>query len=159
MMSPVFCIKRIGGFLLIALAIVCLILTMGPHGLPPEAVEFEIERNRKDVILPTATVAFPRPTSRVPLTSPPAQPAVEKDKTAPKPSLYVFSLSYMDQISWAAARLKSLQCWATTWKPAYNISVVEPFITNGSRLGVPIDFDRNVGQRPLKFSDIFDTVA
>ena len=74
----------------------------------------------------------------------------------PKPRLYALSLSYMDQMSWAAARLKSLQCWATTWTLLYSVSIVEPFVTNGARLGVPTDLGGDVN---LKFGDIFDTTV
>ena len=73
--------------------------------------------------------------------------------TGPQLELYTLSLSYMDQMSWAATRMKSLQCWATTWKSLYeHVGIVEPLVTSGAHLGVPVD----VGQPPLKFSDLFD---
>ena len=73
--------------------------------------------------------------------------------TGPSLELYALSLSYMDQMSNAASRLKSLQCWGTTWKSLYErVGIVEPLITSGTRLGVPVD----VGQSPLRFSNVFD---
>ena len=67
--------------------------------------------------------------------------------------LYVLSLSYMDQAIWAAKRLQSAQCWASDWN--YNVSVVEPFVFEGTHLGVPIDSERNL-HKTLKFGDIID---
>ena len=72
-----------------------------------------------------------------------------------KPRLYTFAFSYMDQMTWAARRLKSLQCWSSEWKTNYNVRVVEPFVIGGSRLGVPKDINRNKSSY-LKFSDVFD---
>lgn len=53
----------------------------------------------------------------------------------PKARLHTFAFSYMDQITWAARRLKSLQCWSTQWKTDYSVYVVEPFVVGGSHLG------------------------
>ena len=72
-----------------------------------------------------------------------------------KPDLYVFSLSYMDQISWASTRWRSLQCWASQLRQRYGIHVVEPFVTDGTHLGVPTPVNQNPHE-VLKFSDIFD---
>lgn len=72
-----------------------------------------------------------------------------------KARLYTFAFSYMDQTTWAARRLKSLQCWASEWKTDYSVRVVEPFVIGGSRMGVPKDINHNVGSY-LKFRDVFD---
>ena len=69
------------------------------------------------------------------------------------PRTYVVSLSYMDQMSFASRRLKSLQCWAAMWKALHNVSVVEPFVIDGSRLGVPVNENTD---KALKFSTVFD---
>ena len=70
--------------------------------------------------------------------------------------MYILSLSYMDQISWAAKRLKSLQCWASMWKVVFNsVCVVEPFVMNGTHLGLPMDGNEDMSSI-LKFRDIFD---
>ena len=77
-----------------------------------------------------------------------------------KPRLYIVSLSYMDQMTWAAKRLKSLQCWASMWQQFYDVRVVEPFVTNGTHLGVPLDVDRlRAASDTLRFRDIFDIVS
>ena len=69
---------------------------------------------------------------------------------------YTLSLSYMDQLTWASRRVRSLQCWARGGFYPYiqqNLRVVEPFVRNGSFLGLPPDpFS---GKYP-KFSDIMD---
>lgn len=70
--------------------------------------------------------------------------------------LYVLSLSYMDQAIWASKRLQSAQCWASEWN--YNVSVVEPFVYEGTHLGVPIDSEQNLHET-LKFGDIVDIDA
>jgi len=67
--------------------------------------------------------------------------------------LYALSLSYMDQAIWAAKRLQSAQCWASEWN--YNVSVVEPFVYEGTHLGVPIESEQNLHET-LKFGDIVD---
>ena len=66
------------------------------------------------------------------------------------PQSYVLSFSYMDQITWGARRVRSLQCWATELNR--NMRVVEPFVT-GSYLGIPLN---NSNSEVLRFSDIFD---
>ena len=74
----------------------------------------------------------------------------------PSLRMYTLSLSYMDQISWASKRLRSLQCWASMWKALfYDVHVVEPFVMNGAHLGLPSTDNQAMG-RTLKFSDIFD---
>ena len=78
------------------------------------------------------------------------------NKQASGPKLYLFSLSYMDQITWATKRLQSLQCWVSEWN--YNVSVVEPFVFAGAHLGVPIDNEQNL-HKTLRFGDIFDIDA
>ena len=109
-------------------------------------------RNKKTIHLPSTPILTPTVravTRQLPSAAPPEPPRLD---------LYALSLSYMDQMSSAAARLKSLQCWATTWKPLYeHIGVVEPFVTDGAHLGVPIDVHRSVHvNKTLKFSDLFD---
>ena len=76
----------------------------------------------------------------------------------PKPQMHLLSLSYMDQMTWAAKRLKSLQCWASMWQSSYDVRVVEPFVTNGTHLGVPIDIARTMN-RTLRFSTLFDITS
>lgn len=83
----------------------------------------------------------------------------ENDLPSTKPLLYIVSLSYMDQMTWAAKRLKSIQCWASMWQPYYDVRVVEPFVTNGTHLGVPVDIDRRPASETLRFRDLFDIVA
>ena len=75
-----------------------------------------------------------------------------------KPRLHTFAFSYMDQMTWAARRLKSLQCWAAEWKTRYKVHVVEPFVIKGTRLGVPNEINQNQSAY-LKFSSIFDISA
>ena len=100
---------------------------------------------------PPLTVALPD--SAVPPTGPSLEYLATRDYTGPQLELYALSLSYMDQMSNAASRLKSLQCWATTWKSLYeHVGIVEPLVTSGTRLGVPVD----VGGSPLRFSNVFD---
>ena len=77
---------------------------------------------------------------------------VRKSLLPDKPRLHILSLSFMDQMTWASRRLKSLQCWAREWRPLYDVRVVEPFVIKGAHLGVPID----EVNRTLKFRDIFD---
>ena len=60
---------------------------------------------------------------------------------------YVLSLSYLDQITCAAMRVASLQCWADQ----HGMAVVEPFV-NVSYLGMP---PHNYSS-PLTFEDLFD---
>ena len=73
------------------------------------------------------------------------------------PKLYVFSLSYMDQMSWATTRWRSLQCWAGKLSQQYDVHIVEPFVTKGTHLGVPQTLVSNHSLREvLKLSDIFD---
>ena len=64
---------------------------------------------------------------------------------------YVLSLSYMDQVSWAATRLRSLQCWAARLKRFDR--VVEPFL-DGVHLGMP-STSQAVAEN-FKFGEIFD---
>ena len=61
---------------------------------------------------------------------------------------YVLALSYMDQFTWAATRLRSLQCWTSRWEGNYQ--VVEPFLI-GTHLGAPVT--NNNDAFDLKFSD------
>ena len=72
--------------------------------------------------------------------------------------MYVLSLSYMDQMSFASRRLKSLQCWASMWKALYAVSVVEPFVIDGTRLGLPVNVNETI-DTALKFSTVFDINA
>ena len=60
---------------------------------------------------------------------------------------YVLSLSYYDQITSAAMRVASLQCWADQ----HGMAVVEPFV-NVSYFGMP---PHNYSS-PLTFEDLFD---
>ena len=78
---------------------------------------------------------------------------IPSTKPTTLPRMYVVSLSYMDQMSFASRRLKSLQCWAAMWKVRYNVSVVEPFVIAGNRLGVPVNENAD---KALKFSTVFD---
>ena len=80
----------------------------------------------------------------------------EPVQTLDKPRLHTFAFSYMDQITWAARRLKSLQCWSSEWSADYKVRVVEPFVIGGSRLGVPNDVDHNQSSQYLRFGDVFD---
>ena len=66
------------------------------------------------------------------------------------PRSYMLSFSYMDQITWGARRVRSLQCWATGLNR--NMHVVEPFVT-GSYLGMPPD---ESDSEMLRFGNIFD---
>ena len=66
---------------------------------------------------------------------------------------YVLALSYMDQVSWAATRLRSLQCWASRLKRFDH--VVEPFV-NDVYLGVPLTTPAVAARSELTFGDIFD---
>ena len=66
-------------------------------------------------------------------------------------SNYVLALSYMDQFTWAATRLRSLQCWVSRWDGSYR--VVEPFLI-GTRLGTLVE--NSSGAFDLKFSDAVD---
>ena len=76
--------------------------------------------------------------------------------TLPPRSMYVLSLSYMDQMSFASRRLKSLQCWASMWKELYDdVNVVEPFVIDGTRLGLPMNVNETT-DKALKFSTLFD---
>ena len=63
---------------------------------------------------------------------------------------FTLSLHYMDQVTWGAKRVRSLQCWAAQLERV--MRVVEPSMNN-TYLGAPT-------QRPvdgiLKFSDVFD---
>ena len=79
----------------------------------------------------------------------------ERDQVHSKPDLYVFALSYMDQMSWASTRWRSLQCWSNQLSQRYSIHVIEPFVTDGAHLGVPTHPNQNLNE-VLKFSDIFD---
>ena len=79
----------------------------------------------------------------------------EKEKMG-KPDLCVLSLSYMDQMTWASTRWRSLQCWASQLSQRYNIQIIEPFVTDRTHLGVPTHIKQNLPE-VLKFSDIFDT--
>ena len=155
-------VKRVGAVCLVTCTTICVLLSirlccyvvvnsdrlrieLGQGGSPwpaPRSMDnAQSERNMNDDLDTPGPVVTPR-------SSPTALP--------PEPRLYALSLSFMDQMSWAAARLKSLQCWATTWKSLYKeVHIVEPFVTNGSRLGVPIDVDQTANHS-LKFSDIFD---
>ena len=72
------------------------------------------------------------------------------------PELYVFSLSYMDQMSWASTRWRSLQCWAGQLSQRYNVHLIEPFVINGTHLGVPPTHVNQSMHEILKFGDIFD---
>ena len=72
-----------------------------------------------------------------------------------KPDLHVFSLSYMDQMSWASTRWRSLQCWASQLRQRYGIRIIEPFVTDGAHLGVPT-LGNQGPYEVWKFSDIFD---
>ena len=74
----------------------------------------------------------------------------QEEKQTSRRSSYVLALSYMDQITWASRRVRSLQCWATGLER--NIRVVEPFVV-GSQLGVP--HSQSNGEN-IRFSDIFD---
>lgn len=88
----------------------------------------------------------------------PARRSLQLSKSPPpsKPQLHVFSLSYMDQLSWASRRLKSLQCWSSMWlKRSHDVRVVEPFLLNGAHLGVPTDIQR-YRNTTLQFEDIFN---
>ena len=128
---------------------------------------YRSEQNMKIVTaaqLPTTSVSIlpssvnPRPSATPIYSSMASLSPLPSTASPPKPKrqLYALSLSFMDQTSWAASRLKSLQCWATTWKSLYKeVHIVEPFVTNGSHLGVPIDVDQTVNES-LKFRDIFD---
>ena len=169
-MSPTLVsIKRVSVVCVPCFAAVCIVLSIRLCLVQPYGVVKELDRlptefaggwpsstsrdrsewNKKTIHLPTP---LPTPTVRAVSTRqlPSASP--------PRLDLYALSLSYMDQMSWAAARLKSLQCWATTWKSLYeHIGVVEPFVTDGAHLGVPIDVHRSVHvNKTLKFSDLFD---
>ena len=79
-----------------------------------------------------------------------------RDYRAKPSNSYIVSLSYMDQLTWASRRVRSLQCWAR--KGFYphlqqQMRVVEPLVRNGSFLGVPPD--PLSGKYP-KFSDLMD---
>ena len=73
------------------------------------------------------------------------------------PELYVFSRSYMDQMSWASTRWRSLQCWAGQLSQRYDVHLIEPFVINGTHLGVPPTYVNQSTHGILKFGDIFDT--
>ena len=64
---------------------------------------------------------------------------------------YVLAFSYMDQATWGARRVRGLQCWTSGLQR--DMRVVEPFVRNGSFLGLPPD--PLSGANP-KFSDIVD---
>ena len=66
---------------------------------------------------------------------------------------YVLSLSYMDQMSWATTRLRSLQCWAA--RLGTFAGVVEPFVNNVF-LGVPLTRQAVAESSKLSFGDLFD---
>ena len=66
---------------------------------------------------------------------------------------YVLSLSYMDQVSWATTRLRSLQCWAA--RLGTFAGVVEPFVNNVF-LGVPLTRQAVAESSNLSFGDLFD---
>ena len=66
---------------------------------------------------------------------------------------YVLSLSYMDQMSWATTRLRSLQCWAA--RLGTFAGVVEPFVNNVF-LGVPLTRQVVAESSNLSFGDLFD---
>ena len=70
------------------------------------------------------------------------------DLIKPGHNNYVLALSYMDQFTWAATRLRSLQCWTSRWEGNYQ--VVEPFLI-GTHLGAPVT--NNNDAFDLKFSD------
>lgn len=73
-------------------------------------------------------------------------------RSEPDPSSnYVLALSYMDQFTWAATRLRSLQCWTSRWDGSFR--VVEPFLI-GTHLGAPVE--ASIGAFDLKFSDAVD---
>ena len=79
----------------------------------------------------------------------------DKDQMHKPAELYVFSLSYMDQMSWASTRWRSLQCWASQLSQRYSIHVIEPFVTEGTHLGVPTVVNQNQHEI-LRYSDIFN---
>ena len=79
-----------------------------------------------------------------------------KSRDIPLPELYVFSLSYMDQMSWATTRWRSLQCWARQLSQRYDVHVIEPFVTERTHLGVPHARVNQSLNEMLKISDIFD---
>ena len=66
---------------------------------------------------------------------------------------YVLSLSYMDQTSWAATRLQSLQCWAARLKRVSR--VVEPFV-NDVYLGGPESSQAIAERSSFTFGDMYD---
>ena len=65
---------------------------------------------------------------------------------------YVLAFSYMDQMTWGARRVRGLQCWACGLQQRV-VRVVEPFVRNGSFLGLPPN--PSSGADPV-FSDIVD---
>ena len=65
---------------------------------------------------------------------------------------YVLSLSYYDQITSAAMRVASLQCWAAQ----HGKTVVEPFV-NASYLGMPPVHHTLKYSSQLRFEDLFDS--
>ena len=64
---------------------------------------------------------------------------------------YVLAFSYMDQVTWGARRVRGLQCWACGLQR--DVRVVEPFVRNGSFLGLPPE--PSSGANPV-FGDIVD---
>ena len=123
------------------------------HGwLPKKDIENLLPTRTSVSVSPSVIFRVPAPTTCTSTTNPPL--SLPSPPWRPEIELYALSLSYMDQISCAAARVKSLQCWATTWKPLYkHVGVVEPFVTGGARLGVPLDAGQS---QALRFSDLFD---
>ena len=69
------------------------------------------------------------------------------------PRSYALSLSYMDQSTWASRRVRSLQCLVRKMHTPQVVHVVEPFVRNGSFLGLPPD---PFSHKYPKFSDIMD---
>lgn len=63
---------------------------------------------------------------------------------------FALALHYMDQVTWGARRVRSLQCWAAQLNRT--MRVVEPSM-NATYFGAPLD--RNVGEI-LKFSTFID---
>ena len=63
---------------------------------------------------------------------------------------FTLSLQYMDQATWGAKRVRSLQCWAAQLKRI--MRVVEPSMNN-TYLGAPV---RKPVDGILKFRDVFD---